>query len=191
MLHLLLFFVVVFLSLFLDFLLTREGECVQVYRYNCDFIFFILCILCVCVGHSGVNQLGGLFVNGRPLPNSTRQKIVELAHSGARPCDISRTLQVNFSFEGTYECPSNIHSHLYKTVQVSCLAHGHNKGLGCSGIFGQPALSRNLQSPHKFMSGAITQSQTGWSKLSCLTCTGGDETKHETNSNPQRLIVFA
>ncbi|XP_035828251.1 putative uncharacterized protein DDB_G0277255 [Aplysia californica] len=44
-------------------------------------------------GHSGVNQLGGVFVNGRPLPDSTRQRIVELAHSGARPCDISRILQ--------------------------------------------------------------------------------------------------
>ena len=37
-----------------------------------------------CTGHSGVNQLGGVYVNGRPLPDSTRQKIVELAHSGAR-----------------------------------------------------------------------------------------------------------
>ena len=33
-------------------------------------------------GHSGVNQLGGVFVSGRPLPDTTRQKIVELAHSG-------------------------------------------------------------------------------------------------------------
>lgn len=47
------------------------------------------------IGHGGVNQLGGLFVNGRPLPNSVRQQIVELAHRGVRPCDISRQLRVS------------------------------------------------------------------------------------------------
>jgi len=42
-----------------------------------------------------VNQLGGVFVNGRPLPNSMRQRIVELAKFGIRPCDISRQLRVS------------------------------------------------------------------------------------------------
>nr|XP_032805587.1 paired box protein Pax-2 isoform X7 [Petromyzon marinus] len=48
-----------------------------------------------CFGHGGVNQLGGVFVNGRPLPDVVRQRIVELAHQGVRPCDISRQLRVS------------------------------------------------------------------------------------------------
>ena len=43
----------------------------------------------------GVNQLGGLFVNGRPLPDPIRRRIVELAQNGIRPCDISRQLRVS------------------------------------------------------------------------------------------------
>ncbi|KAK2098837.1 hypothetical protein P7K49_024288 [Saguinus oedipus] len=39
--------------------------------------------------------LGGVFVNGRPLPDVVRQRIVELAHQGVRPCDISRQLRQN------------------------------------------------------------------------------------------------
>merc|ERR1712018_110783 len=46
-------------------------------------------------GHGGVNQLGGLYVNGRPLPDVVRQRIVELAQQGVRPCDISRQLRVS------------------------------------------------------------------------------------------------
>lgn len=42
-----------------------------------------------------MNQLGGVFVNGRPLPDVVRQRIVELAHQGVRPCDISRQLRVS------------------------------------------------------------------------------------------------
>ncbi|GIY62925.1 paired box protein Pax-2a [Caerostris darwini] len=47
------------------------------------------------LSHGGVNQLGGVFVNGRPLPDVVRQRIVELAHQGVRPCDISRQLRVS------------------------------------------------------------------------------------------------
>ncbi|CAD6992796.1 unnamed protein product [Ceratitis capitata] len=48
-----------------------------------------------CPQYGEVNQLGGVFVNGRPLPNATRMRIVELARLGIRPCDISRQLRVS------------------------------------------------------------------------------------------------
>uniref|UniRef100_A0A0N4Z4L1 Paired domain-containing protein n=1 Tax=Parastrongyloides trichosuri TaxID=131310 RepID=A0A0N4Z4L1_PARTI len=41
------------------------------------------------------NQLGGIFVNGRPLPIQIRMKIVDLARIGIRPCDISRQLKIS------------------------------------------------------------------------------------------------
>lgn len=49
-------------------------------------------------GHTGVNQLGGMFVNGRPLPDHIRSRIVDLAQQGVRPCDISRQLRWVFPF---------------------------------------------------------------------------------------------
>ncbi|KAF2364139.1 Paired domain [Trinorchestia longiramus] len=42
-----------------------------------------------------VNQLGGVFVNGRPLPDPIRFRIIELANLGIRACDISRQLRVS------------------------------------------------------------------------------------------------
>ncbi|XP_022099292.1 paired box protein Pax-6-like isoform X2 [Acanthaster planci] len=44
---------------------------------------------------AGFNQLGGMFANGRPLPETMRHRIIEMAHCGARPCDISRQLLVS------------------------------------------------------------------------------------------------
>ncbi|NP_001161628.1 eyegone [Saccoglossus kowalevskii] len=46
-------------------------------------------------GLNGLPQLGGMFLNGRPLPDPLRHRIVELAHCGIRPCDISRQLLIS------------------------------------------------------------------------------------------------
>ena len=41
-------------------------------------------------GHGRVNQLGGVFINGRPLPDEIRREIIAMATQGIRPCVISR-----------------------------------------------------------------------------------------------------
>lgn len=47
------------------------------------------------LGQGRVNQLGGVFINGRPLPNHLRLKIIEMASKGTRPCNISRQLRIS------------------------------------------------------------------------------------------------
>ncbi|TWW66120.1 paired box protein Pax-8 isoform X1 [Takifugu flavidus] len=63
-------------------------------------------------GHGGLNQLGGMFVNGRPLPEVIRQRIVDMAHQGVRPCDISRQLRVS------HGCVSKILGRYYETGSI-------------------------------------------------------------------------
>ncbi|XP_032681054.1 uncharacterized protein LOC116848743 [Odontomachus brunneus] len=63
-------------------------------------------------GQAGVNQLGGVFVNGRPLPDCVRQRIVHLALGGVRPCDISRQLLVS------HGCVSKILTRFYETGSI-------------------------------------------------------------------------
>uniref|UniRef100_A0A0C9QJA8 Poxn_0 protein n=1 Tax=Fopius arisanus TaxID=64838 RepID=A0A0C9QJA8_9HYME len=63
-------------------------------------------------GQAGVNQLGGVFVNGRPLPDCVRQRIVQLALVGVRPCDISRQLLVS------HGCVSKILTRFYETGSI-------------------------------------------------------------------------
>lgn len=55
----------------------------------------LLSHVAIVAGQGRVNQLGGVFINGRPLPNHIRLKIVEMAAAGVRPCVISRQLRVS------------------------------------------------------------------------------------------------
>ncbi|KAJ8925269.1 hypothetical protein NQ315_009097 [Exocentrus adspersus] len=68
-----------------------------------------------------VNQLGGVFVNGRPLPNAVRLRIVELSQVGIRPCDISRQLRVS------HGCVSKILARYHETGSILPGAIGGSK----------------------------------------------------------------
>ncbi|CAO4363901.1 unnamed protein product [Caenorhabditis nigoni] len=47
------------------------------------------------LGQGRVNQLGGVFINGRPLPIHVRHAIIAMAKKGVKPCHISRQLKVS------------------------------------------------------------------------------------------------
>ncbi|KRX97525.1 Paired box protein Pax-3 [Trichinella pseudospiralis] len=47
------------------------------------------------LGQGRLNQLGGMFINGRPLPVYLRLRIIQLALAGVRPCVISRQLKIS------------------------------------------------------------------------------------------------
>jgi hypothetical protein len=83
----------------------------------------------IFLGQAGVNQLGGVFVNGRPLPDCVRRRIVELALLGVRPCDISRQLLVS------HGCVSKILTRFYETGSIRPGAIGGSKTKVC--IFDQ------------------------------------------------------
>ncbi|KAJ3590785.1 hypothetical protein NHX12_008733 [Muraenolepis orangiensis] len=76
------------------------------------------------LGQGRVNQLGGVFINGRPLPNHIRHKIVEMAHHGVRPCVISRQLRVS------HGCVSKILCRYQETGSIRPGAIGGSKPKG-------------------------------------------------------------
>ncbi|KAK4337023.1 hypothetical protein RND71_043999 [Anisodus tanguticus] len=82
-------------------------------------------------GQAGINQLGGLFINGRPLPTHVRERIVELALCNVRPCDISRQLKVS------HGCVSKILSRFNSTGSIKPGQAGINQ-LGGFFINGRP-----------------------------------------------------
>ena len=59
-----------------------------------------------------MNQLGGTYVNGKPLPKETRLEILRLALQGVRPCAISRRLRI------THGCISKLLSKYQKTGSI-------------------------------------------------------------------------
>lgn len=84
-------------------------------------LFFSFFLENQCPQYGEVNQLGGVFVNGRPLPNATRMRIVELARLGIRPCDISRQLRVS------HGCVSKILARYHETGSILPGAIGGSK----------------------------------------------------------------
>uniref|UniRef100_A0A3Q1GFF0 Paired box 1b n=1 Tax=Acanthochromis polyacanthus TaxID=80966 RepID=A0A3Q1GFF0_9TELE len=81
----------------------------------------VLCLPSFKQSYGEVNQLGGVFVNGRPLPNPVRLQIVELAQLGMRPCDISRQLRVS------HGCVSKILARYNETGSILPGAIGGSK----------------------------------------------------------------
>ncbi|XP_009274913.1 PREDICTED: paired box protein Pax-3 [Aptenodytes forsteri] len=79
------------------------------------------CVISTPLGQGRVNQLGGVFINGRPLPNHIRHKIVEMAHHGIRPCVISRQLRVS------HGCVSKILCRYQETGSIRPGAIGGSK----------------------------------------------------------------
>lgn len=87
-----------------------------------DKLFSCCChIVSTPLGQGRVNQLGGVFINGRPLPNHIRHKIVEMAHHGIRPCVISRQLRVS------HGCVSKILCRYQETGSIRPGAIGGSK----------------------------------------------------------------
>ena len=63
-------------------------------------------------GPERVNQLGGVYVNGKPLPREIRLQILQMAQMGVRPCEISQQLRV------THGCISKLLAKFSRTGTI-------------------------------------------------------------------------
>ncbi|XP_019632360.1 PREDICTED: paired box protein Pax-5-like [Branchiostoma belcheri] len=95
-------------------------------------------------GHTGINQLGGIFVNGRPLPDHVRSYIVHLALMGVRPCDISRRLLVS------HGCVSKILSRYFETGTVTPGSIGGSRPKVATPLVVRKILGYKLEKPGMF-----------------------------------------
>ena len=68
-----------------------------------------------------MNRLGGIFYNGRPLPNDTRKKIVDLYKQGVQICNISRNLRIS------HTCVSKILARFNETGSIAPGTKGGSK----------------------------------------------------------------
>ena len=77
-------------------------------------------------GQERMNQLGGVFVNGKPLPKALRIRIIQLARHGVRASDISRQLRIS------HGCVSKILNKFYETgsIEPGAIPSSKNRAIG-------------------------------------------------------------
>ncbi|ESN99598.1 hypothetical protein HELRODRAFT_136559, partial [Helobdella robusta] len=94
--------------------------------------------------NNGLNQLGGKFINGRPLPDEVRHKIVHLAQEGVRPCEISRRMKVS------HGCVSKILGRFFETGSIKPGVIGGSKPKVATGSVVQNIAAYKLENPTMF-----------------------------------------